>query len=154
VIIQFSIILVNNNNKFSCFRNWYLLQATNPLQNNISSATCLLTISTAIAVVYNEYSISHIFNSLIICVKTRNSYIFKTKETSLNQCQNINQQPKFSSHRLFQYSICWKTCNLFFSNTTRMIWMGIIVGKIVAVWESDNVLADEQSDMRLLNSKS
>jgi len=32
--------------------------------------------------------------------------------------------------------------------TTRKIWMSIIVGRIVAVWESDNVLAEGQYGFR------
>jgi len=32
--------------------------------------------------------------------------------------------------------------------TTRKIWMGIIVGRIVSFWETDNVLADGQYGFR------
>jgi len=37
---------------------------------------------------------------------------------------------------------------IFLLKTTRKIWMGIIVGRIVTVWESDNVHAEGQYGFR------
>jgi len=37
---------------------------------------------------------------------------------------------------------------IFLLETTRKVWMGIIVGRILAVWESDNALAEGQYGFR------